>query len=621
MTARKFFLAMSIAAAALTVHSFMLSGSFKSIDDRRSIVDNQKIRSLEDPAAIFTDSFFGRGTYYRPLVTYSFALEYHFIKLNPFFYHLTNLLIHAAVSLVAFFLLNKLLPGPAAFFGALIYAVHPVHWEAVANIPGRAILLCALFYLSAFLFFLKSSAGRTDAPAGKTGKTKSYTFYALSLLSFAFAIFCKESAVMLPPVLLLYQFLVGKSQEGAAKTARTAKAGLLAPLLPVLPFFAVTAFYLLTRGLLGINRLLPWDTFQNYVLGFFTFLRSLLTHIRVLVFPTGLYYDRAERLFSSFTDPGLFLTLFVWTAAAAVFIRCRRRISGPVMFLILWFFAEFALISQLFSSIGVQPGYISAADHFLYIPAVPAAALIALAGTALYEKNKTAGWTSTGIFWSGAAGLLLFLAVLAVSMNIQAANERAMFENSLAHNPHNARVRNSLALIYARAGLYKEAETHYRTVVADNPLSSAGQLGLGRAMQDQGRLWDAVNHYDSVWIGDPEHRAIAVRNRREALRDLEQKYLLLLKQQPDNIQASYSLGVVYAKDKRFARAIETFHGVLAADPRHHNAMFNLAASYFAAGRLPEARTFYAEYLKTAPENDPLREAARATLEYLKEAGN
>jgi len=597
---RQFLLVFSIVAAAFAVHSFMLSGSFKTLDDRISIIDNQQIHRIDRPADIFTSSFFGRGAYYRPLVTYSFALEYHFFGLNPLFYHLDNLLIHIAVSLVVFALLCRLLSNPAAaFFSALIYAIHPVHWEAIANVPGRAILLCAFFYLSSFLFFLKSIQSPSN---GKINPV----FYSLSLASFALALLSKESAAMLPAVLFLYQLLINR--HGTQWQKR---------LILVLPFFVATVVYLVIRKMFGVTQIIAWDSARHLWLGFFTFLCSLLTHIRVLIFPTGLYYDRAVQMFSSFFQPGLFVVLAVWSAVLVGLIRFRKKISALPMFLILWFFVEFLPVSQLFASIGVQPGFISTADHFLYIPAVPAVALIVLAVRTFAEKNKTAGWISSNVLRCSIGAYIVFLAILTVSMNIQSVNERVMFENSLLHNPHNARVRNSLAFVYVTGGKLDEAERQYSLVIADDPVSAVAQTGLGRVMQDEGKLWAAVDHYDSIRAKDPKLISLIGRNRGEALRDLEQKYLLLLKQQPDNIQASYSLGVVYAKSQRFDEAIKIFQKVLAADPRHHNAVFNLAASYFATGRLLQAEQFYGKFLTIAPDDDPLKETARKTLQYLK----
>jgi len=125
---------------------------------------------------------------FRPVTFATYALNFAVEGAHPFGYHLLNLLLHAVVTLLLYWVLRKLLEGvqqgaTAAWVAALLFAVHPIHTEAVASIVGRAELLAAGFLLAAWLLHLH------DRPV-------------LALVCFALALLSKESAVAFVPLAL-----------------------------------------------------------------------------------------------------------------------------------------------------------------------------------------------------------------------------------------------------------------------------------------------------------------------------------------------------------------------------------------------------------------------------------
>ena len=139
--------------AGLLAYAVMFNDHFKTADDLMTIVHNENIRHFSRLPEIFGSSFFGTSSYYRPLVAFSHMLEYHLFGLQAFFYYLTNLILHLASALTIFFLMRLFFSKAVqAFCIALLFAIHPIHWEAVSNISGRAILLCGFFYLTHFYF-------------------------------------------------------------------------------------------------------------------------------------------------------------------------------------------------------------------------------------------------------------------------------------------------------------------------------------------------------------------------------------------------------------------------------------------------------------------------------------
>jgi 4-amino-4-deoxy-L-arabinose transferase and related glycosyltransferases of PMT family len=189
---------LAIALSACVAYGSMLNAPFKVMDDHFSIVENPAIKSTENIPEIFQQGYFRDQHYYRPLVNFSFLIEYQLFGLNSFFYNLDNLLLHMASALLVFALVF-LLTGQvqSGFWAGLLFAVHPIQWEAVCNIPGRAILLSAFFSLSAFIFFLLSLR-------------KHWYALPLSLVCFALALLSKESAGVLPGVVFMYLLAMNK---------------------------------------------------------------------------------------------------------------------------------------------------------------------------------------------------------------------------------------------------------------------------------------------------------------------------------------------------------------------------------------------------------------------------
>src|ERR1041385_3808772 len=129
-----------IMAGVMAAYSFMLQAPFREMDDAVMIVQNPDIRSFQNIPKIFASSFFGDRSYYRPLVSLTYMIEYHWFGLNSFFYNLDNVLLHMLNVLGVYFLIRRLMKDQTLAFGvALLFALHPIQWEAVANVSGRVI--------------------------------------------------------------------------------------------------------------------------------------------------------------------------------------------------------------------------------------------------------------------------------------------------------------------------------------------------------------------------------------------------------------------------------------------------------------------------------------------------
>jgi len=198
-------MALGLFAVAAAVFSGTLGHGFVW-DDTAIIRDNPFFRS---PGAWWR--CFGRDFgleivrrpvgYYRPLVFLSFLLDYAVGGFHPFLYHLTNVLLHAANTVLLFLILRRLIGRSAGAIAAALFAVHPIHTESVAFVSGRSDLLCAFFLFLALLATIRSfeSAGRTARRA----------WTAVSALAYSGALLSKELAVVFPAVLFAYGLIRG----------------------------------------------------------------------------------------------------------------------------------------------------------------------------------------------------------------------------------------------------------------------------------------------------------------------------------------------------------------------------------------------------------------------------
>jgi hypothetical protein len=158
---------------------------FTYFDDNVLILDNLFfLKDINNFFKAFTfDVFFvlhSFAAYYRPLLTISYMFDALISGNNPFFYHLTNVLIHLPTSIFVFIFLNKLkIKRELSFLWAVVFAIHPVLVQAVVWLPGRNDSLLAFFVLPSFIFLISFFE-----------KRKSYYLW-LYLLFFALALFTK----------------------------------------------------------------------------------------------------------------------------------------------------------------------------------------------------------------------------------------------------------------------------------------------------------------------------------------------------------------------------------------------------------------------------------------------
>jgi hypothetical protein len=187
--------ALLVAAVALLVFANSLANEY-AYDDRHIIVDNEAIHSLGTlPGALTTPywpSTYGKDLgLWRPVTTGAFGIQWLVGGGSPLVYHIVNLIVHAVAAVLVLVLLMHLMSLPAALAAGLVFAVHPVHVEAVANVVGFSEVFSTAALLAACVVHLR---GHT-----RSGWGTAVAVGGLYALGFG----AKESAVTLPGLIFL----------------------------------------------------------------------------------------------------------------------------------------------------------------------------------------------------------------------------------------------------------------------------------------------------------------------------------------------------------------------------------------------------------------------------------
>ena len=234
--------ALAAALIALAAYLRSLSCGFVNWDDTDYILNNTGIRTLDKEFFVWAFTTIPYD-FWLPLTWTSFAIDYHFWQLNPFGFHLTNILVHAAntglVVLVTDRLFRDRVPGDERAHGpkylypamlllaGLLFGIHPLRVEAVAWVTERKGLLNCLFTLLSLLCYLRY-VRKKEAGAGHGAV---YGAYALSVVLFFVSLMAKPASVVLPAMLLVMDWY---------PLGRFGKGKLLPLVMEKVPFLALS---------------------------------------------------------------------------------------------------------------------------------------------------------------------------------------------------------------------------------------------------------------------------------------------------------------------------------------------------------------------------------------------
>ena len=467
-------------------------GNLFAYDDVPMLVENPMVNRLHSPWAYLTDSYWGpaRGNaLYRPLTVIAFALEWAVGKGSPFPFHVANVVLYALTSLAVLALLRVLLPKGAALAGALFWAAHPVHVEAVANVVGQSEMLAALPMLIAVTVYMIDR---------RAGALRARTLVVVGVC-FGIALLTKEHAILLPALLLAAE----SAFRGRAFTddrEGRARAWLLARilLLEVVVYLAVR--YLVLQGFAGDA---PHPALEGLGLGqrFWVMVALAPEFVRLLWWPAALYADYSPQLVPVLPSPSLghAAGAFWLLLTVALFVYGWRR-DRIVAFALLWVGLALGPISNILVATGVL-----VAERTMFLPSVGIAMLLGralqLVWTPLQAFPKR--WVRVAL---PAVTALVLLSAVAQSADRQRvwADNPTLFSSTVVDAPTNFRAQYVLGELFGGLGARQRAEEHLRTADSLYPGYDLIQLSLARVLHFEDRCPEALPLYDLVLSSRPD---------------------------------------------------------------------------------------------------------------------
>jgi tetratricopeptide (TPR) repeat protein len=456
--------------------------------------------------------------------------------LEPFGYHLVNVLLHAVNAVLLWRVLRRL-EVAGAWWAAAIFALHPVAVESVAWVTERKNVLSGLFYLLAALAWLRFR----PLTAKEAARTPDWRFYWLALGLFVCALFSKTVTCSLPAVLVLLIWW---------KTGRLRKMDAVG-LVPWFVLGAAAGF--MTRcmeqrlvaggadwSLSFVQRCLVAGRAVWFYAGKLCWPRNLS-----FVYPRwGINADAAWQY--SFPLAALVVLVALW------FLRSRIG-RGPLV-AVLFFGGTLAPALGFFDIYPFRYSYV--ADHFQYLAGIGLIALAASAGATAFQRAGQRGRELGTVL---AAIVLVLLGIACRRQTRVYYNLETLWRDTLAKNPNAWLAHNNLGTVLRQAGKPQEALQCFEQALRIKPDLAEGYYNMGVTLARLDRFQEAIEHYEQA-----------------------------LRLKPDFAEAHYNLGIALAESGRIAESMVQWKEALRLKPDYAEAHFNLGLMLAAQGQTTEA---------------------------------
>jgi protein O-mannosyl-transferase len=589
-----------IPVLAILLYANTLTNDF-ALDDGIVITENEYTQ--KGFAGIWdiltTDSFTGffkdkdkqnlvSGGRYRPLSVVLYAIEYQIFGKNAFMGHLFTILWYALLCFILYktlmLLLVKIQNGVViAGLSAIIFTMHPIHTEAVANIKGRDEILALLFSVLALYLAVKWA---------DLGKRKYLAFSAISLF---LGLMAKENSITFLGVIPLAIWLF---RDGGLKNAFVAGLMLIIPAIVFIFIrqsilsnaFAAESMELMNNPFLKFvnDRYVPFTPSERLA----TIIYTWGIYLKILLFPLVLTHDYYPRHIPimNFSDVKVIFSILIHIGLVIIALKNIHK-NKVIAFAILFYFMTFSIVSNLFFPIGTNM-----AERFMFMPSVGFAVLLGYGITYLFSKYQQFG-----------AGLLLilfsFYSVKTFTRNRAWKDNYTLFSTDIKHSPESAKLLNALG--GSIIDKYKEDKDEGKKIKAMDeaigylkksmlihPIFEGSDLLFGNALYFKKDYEGAIAQYRKILTYDPDQKnaknnlAFTLReygkyagetlqNLDMALASLSESYTL----NQNDLETMRLLAVAYGMKGQHDKVIEILLQFLQKDDKNANVFYNLAKAY------------------------------------------
>lgn len=580
------------AAALFLLVGVAFAGSIANghvYDDIAVIRDNPRLAETWDLKLWFTarnlSDADGDNGLYRPLAMWSYALDQAAFGAGPFGVHLVNVLLNALAAVAAYALVRQLGCGRRlAFATTLVWGLHPVHTEVVANGVGRAELgaaLCALLAGALHLLWLRprqagaehetaelsraerrrQARGAGAAAAASAAETRK-TGLLVGALCLYFAALCfKESAATLPGLLFLLDWLV--RERGAFRPVFLRAGAYLLYALP-LALFLVLRHSAVGGMQVALQDVMAGASTSERVLYALETLAKYLGQLCAPLLLCADYSDYTDLARRSVSAPGVLAAFGVFAALGAALWWSKRRGAWLVLAGAAWFFLAILPTSNLLFPIGTVR-----ADRLLFLPSFGFALVLGAGFEALVARRRVLGWTLLALL-AGAYGWRTHV------RNLEWRSGETLWAATVRQNPGSAVAWYSHGDELARAGRRDEAEAAWR---------KAFELRDGA-----GSFYPEAHNRLAQSLVDRGDRAGALA-----------EYRLVVAKSPRQHTALCNLGQLLMGDAATrAEALQLLRRAAEVKPADHVSRANLAQALWFDGRAAEAQAAIGEALRLRP---------------------
>jgi protein O-mannosyl-transferase len=599
--------------AVLAVYYRSLWNQLVNIDDPYYILTNPYIRdfSWKGMYRIFTEPVVGN---YFPLQILSYALDFQLWRLQPFGYHLTNVLFHALNTVFVFLLLKKMFDNPwASFIAALLFGLHPVQVESVTWVSERKNVLFMVFLLPSCYFYV---AYRRDSDSYRRKK-----FYFLSLFLFTLALLAKVSAVVLPLLLFLYDLCFSKKSRWEMIRDQI-------PFLGLSLFFSLITMFVYHQEshLIGYHGGTPYSNALAMVNVLVEYLISLLIPIYL-----DNYYQTP--IPQSFFETQVLLSCGALALILFLAWRSWRR-DRQLFFWAGWFFIS------LLPVLNIVPITILRADRYMYLAAVgffyllsrlfvgfaggkpfpryaPLSVLAAFSVIGAYGyltlerndiwKNSTTLWTDNQRKYPHHVFPYVSIGHDYLSAG-QVGKAISYFQSGLQLDPNDFKLLNSLALAYRAKKDSAQAEDLLIRAYELYPNDLTANLNLGVIYLERGETEKAWTAFEKAIQYHPQNpggylnRAVIHFQRENwegAIQDLKKAVELA----PGDIWPYINLAITYERKGLLAPAEACLKEGLDLFPQSHEGNFHLGRICLKEKKVREALHYLEEAVRLKPDDE------------------
>jgi protein O-mannosyl-transferase len=564
-------------------------------DDIPLIAKNHQIRQLGNiPELLGLGSL---SSYYRPLRIVSYAIDYHFFKLNPQGYHISNILLHSITAWLVFLTLYSLSSNyTIALAASVLFLVHPVQTDSVTYLAGRRDILSSLFYLLGFYLFIRY-------------RKKPTVFLLCAIfLSYALAVSSKEMAVTLPAICFVYDFL--ESYAALPETKTGARNHLLKKIAVCIQQQWQRRIFFYYNLLLGAAAfiyykvaVMPPSLHPGYYGGtwarnFLTVSRIIMYYLKLMLFPIAL---NADYSYNAFPVTAHLLDFKAWASVLALCVIFWAgikafRYNRLLTFSLAWFFITLLPVCHII------PHHELMAEHYLYLPSI---GLFFLAGISLY----TWCWQKHRYIFFLVAGLLMVLfSMRTVDRNRDWENALTLWKKTVKTAPACARALSNLGVEYYKIGEYDRARENYIKSLILKPDFPDPYHNLGNMLADKKMFDPAIKCYQKAFslcrpgAGKEILNSCGIACRSQGdLYAAKWLFSLASKLDPPYAEARNNLGTVFLAEGNYAQALDELSMAVKIDPEvpeYHN---NLGTVFRKTGIPAKAEQEFREAIRRNPD--------------------